>query len=123
MVGKGAGPLPTARSVVRDLQQIRQGWSLPPLEPGLLRPSDLIEQAWYLRCSVDDRPGVFAAVAGALVDENLSIREALQRQAEGGLAHIVLSLENCRWGQVRRVCQSIGGHSWCREVLCLPHLG
>lgn len=123
MVGKGAGSLPTARSVVRDLQQIRQGWSLPPLEAGQLRASERIEEAWYLRCSVDDRPGVFAAIAGALVEQNLSIREAIQRQAEGGLAHIVLSLQVCSWGRVRQVCAEIQGHAWCREVICLPHLG
>lgn len=120
MVGKGAGPLPTARSVVRDLTQLRQMTPVPRLAPARLRDWRALNSNWYLRCSVADRPGVFAAVATALSHQGLSIREATQRQADDGLAHIVLTLQACSWGEVEQVKEAIASHSWSREVLCLP---
>ena len=122
MVGKGAGPLPTARSVVRDLTQLRQMTALPPLQPAALRDWRSVVQGWYLRCSVTDQPGVFAAVATALAQLGLSIREATQISDPGGLAHIVLALQPCSWGQIEQVKQAISAHAWSREVLCLPTL-
>ena len=122
MVGKGAGPLPTARSVVRDLTQLRQMTALPQLQPASLRDWRSIVKGWYLRCSVSDQSGVFAAVATALAELGLSIREATQISEPDGLAHIVLALQPCSWGQIEQVKQAISAHSWSREVLCLPTL-
>jgi homoserine dehydrogenase len=123
MVGKGAGPLPTARSVVRDLSQLRQMTALPTLQPAPLRDWRSIEQGWYLRCSVHDQPGVFASVATSLAQLGLSIREATQvTSREEGAAHIVLALQPCSWGQIEQVKQAISAHAWSREVLSLPSL-
>jgi len=122
MVGKGAGPLPTARSVVRDLSQLRQMTPLPTLQPAPLRDWRSIQQGWYLRCSVADQPGVFASVATALAQLGLSIREATQLASGPDLAHIVLALQPCAWGQIEQVKEVISSHSWSREVLCLPTL-
>ncbi|MFN8611620.1 MAG: homoserine dehydrogenase [Vulcanimicrobiota bacterium] len=121
MVGKGAGPLPTARSVVRDLTQLRQMTPLPPLQPAALRDWRSVHQGWYLRCTVSDQPGVFASVATSLAQLGLSIREATQI-TESEQAHIVLALQPCSWGQIEQVKQAISAHSWSREVLCLPTL-
>lgn len=123
MVGKGAGPLPTARSVVRDLNQLRQRPQVPPLPPAPLRDWRAIEQSWYLRCTVEDRPGVFAAVASALAEQTLSIREATQvAEPNSSQAHIVLALQPAPWGQLERAREVIGGYAWSHDLLCLPIL-
>jgi homoserine dehydrogenase len=122
MVGKGAGALPTARSVVRDLTQLRNLPRPPELQNGQLRDWRDISGGWYMRCTVDDQPGVFASVATALAQQGLSIREAGQQTAEDGRAHIMLTLQPCSWGQMADVEAHIGAHPWSREVLCLPVL-
>ena len=122
MVGKGAGPLPTARSVVRDLSQLRQMTALPTLQPAPVRDWRCIEQGWYLRCSVQDQPGVFASIATSLAELGLSIREATQHSESDELAHIVLALQPCSWGQIEQVKASIAAQPWSRQVLSLPSL-
>lgn len=121
MVGKGAGALPTARSVVRDLTLLRHLPRPPELPEARLRHWGEIESAWYVRCSVEDRPGVFASIASALADHGLSIRDASQVPAEAG-AHIMLTLQSCSWAQVVEVEQAVTAHAWSQDVLCLPVL-
>jgi len=122
MVGKGAGPLPTARSVVRDLNQLRQRLHLPVFQPAPIRDWRAVEQGWYLRCSVEDRPGVFASLASALAEQGLSIREATQVSVAEERAHIVLALQPAPWGQVERAQEVIGAYAWSHEMMCLPIL-
>lgn len=121
MVGKGAGALPTARSVTRDLNQLRSAPPVPELPPATLQSHDDCIGPWYLRCTVADRPGVFASLAGALASGGLSIREASQ-SADGDQAHIVLTLQPCRWGALRQVADFVSACDWSHTTLCLPIL-
>ncbi len=92
--GQGAGMLPTAASVVSDAielgRNILRGTSgrLPHLafHEGLVTRPDLRDAAetrcpFYMRFQVGDRPGVLAAVAGALGSRGISISRMVQDDA------------------------------------------
>lgn len=90
LVGRGAGSLPTAVSVVADLVDVarnrRAGVSgllthgLEAVNRPLAQPRSH-EALWYLRVRVADRPGVLAQIAGALGRHDVSIEQLVQ---EGG---------------------------------------
>ncbi|MBI2391075.1 MAG: homoserine dehydrogenase [Deltaproteobacteria bacterium] len=90
LVGRGAGSLPTAVSVVADLidcaRNRRAGVSglqtigLDVTRRPIAAPQSQ-EALWYLRMRVADRPGVLAQIAGALGAHEVSIEQMVQ---EGG---------------------------------------
>jgi homoserine dehydrogenase len=87
LVGRGAGDMPTAVSVVADLVDVaraRRGG-----EPGLQtrgislaeRPligQDEVVTRYYLRFDVGDHPGVVGSIASALGTEGVSIEQMVQ---------------------------------------------
>ncbi len=90
LVGRGAGSLPTAVSVVADLVDVarnRRAGVAGLLTDGLdvakrpMAPRGSQEAIWYLRMRVADRPGVLAQIAGALGSHDVSIEQMVQ---EGG---------------------------------------
>ena len=90
LVGRGAGSLPTAVSVVADLvdaARSKRAGVAGLLTQGLeisrrpLAPPRTQEAIWYLRARVADRPGVLAQIAGALGQHDVSIEQMVQ---EGG---------------------------------------
>ena len=92
--GAGAGMMPTAMSVVSDLIEVarnvcaRSTGSMPlraqgELEPALLRPIEKLESRYYLRFSVEDRPGVGAAHDHPGPSQGLHLRAFADRK-EGG---------------------------------------
>jgi homoserine dehydrogenase len=87
LVGRGAGAMPTAVSVVADIVEV----SRARLEgqPGLMTrairlgarvlvPMSELETRYYLRFDVADHPGVLSVIAGALGNEGVSIEQMLQ---------------------------------------------
>jgi homoserine dehydrogenase len=90
LVGRGAGALPTAVSVVSDLVDValakRAGVAgertrgLEVTRRPLCAPHTQ-EAVWYLRVRVDDRAGVLAQIAGSLGTHDVSIEQLVQ---EGG---------------------------------------
>lgn len=119
LVGRGAGEMPTAVSVVADIVDV----SRARIEghPGLgtrgirvakrpLVPIDEIESRYYLRFDVADQPGVLAFVAGALGEHEVSIEHMVQdgRAANHTDAVPVLMITHlCREGSVRRAMERI----------------
>ncbi len=87
LIGPGAGAGPTASSVVSDLIDIARGLILPPF---VIRAKDLKpykkalmrthEGGYYIRLSVFDRPGAFAAIAGRMAEQAISIESIVQRR-------------------------------------------
>lgn len=119
--GKGAGMMPTAVSVLSDIiemgRNLLQGTSgrLPflafheKLKPGLRhKPMEEVENEYYLRFEVEDRPGVLARLAGALGEEGVSIRQMVQTDAtpEEG-ASVALITHVAQEGRLRRALQKI----------------
>lgn len=89
--GRGAGERPTASAVVADICDIARGILLPTfgvpvgdLKPSQPRPMSMHEGAYYVRMMLVDAPGVFAGVAAALRDHNVSMESMIQRVREPG---------------------------------------
>ena len=84
--GRGAGERATASAVVADLMDIAVGRRVPTfgVPVGALKTlpiRDLNRRvgASYVRLTVVDRPGVFADIASAFRDEDVSMESVLQR--------------------------------------------
>ncbi len=86
--GPGAGGDATASAVISDIVEIVRagksspmlGFKKPFLEENLyLGSKEEIESRYYLRMSVEDKPGVLAKIATILGDSNISIDTFLQK--------------------------------------------
>jgi homoserine dehydrogenase len=101
--GAGAGSLPTASAVVADLVDVTRAMTADPenrvphlaFQPGELSdtpvlPMDEVVTAYYLRLTVDDRPGVLAAVAGILSEHGISIEAMQQKEPAEGETQVPL---------------------------------
>lgn len=89
--GRGAGAGPTASAVAADLVDIARGTRFPTFGIPVQSlteletvPMDQHRGAYYIRLMVVDRPGVFADVAAALRDEQVSMEAILQHTRAPG---------------------------------------
>ncbi len=95
--GAGAGSLPTASAVVADIIDITRALTTDPgnrvphlaFQPDEL--SDLpvldmeqVETAYYLRLTVEDKPGVLAQITGILGEAGISIEALKQQEPQAG---------------------------------------
>jgi homoserine dehydrogenase len=87
LIGPGAGAGPTASSVVSDLIDIARGQVLPPfviaakdLTPYKKAQMQAHEGGYYIRLSVYDRTGAFAAIAGRMAEQGISLESIVQRR-------------------------------------------
>ena len=87
LIGPGAGAGPTASAVTSDLIDIARGHILPPfgakaksLKPYKKAEMRAHEGGYYIRLSVYDRPGAFAAIAGRMADQGISIESIVKRR-------------------------------------------
>ncbi len=93
LVGEGAGAGPTASAVVSDICDIARGHNgaplivlaskLAPYERAAMRAH---EGGYYIRLSVHDRPGAFAAIAGRMSEHGISLKSIVQ-SPEAGEGH------------------------------------
>ena len=113
--GPGAGGDATASAVVANIIDIARsgrhtamlGYN-KPLENGLkLKSSDAIVSKYYLRISVEDRPGVLAQITKLFGQYNISIETMLQRPASGGYANLLFSTHEAREGNMKEVIGAI----------------
>lgn len=101
--GPGAGAEPTASSVVADIIDIARSIGLdsnlrvPALafHPGRMAavpvlPIEEVRTAYYMRMSVQDKPGVLSAVASILSNNGISIESMIQKPAAEGADHVTL---------------------------------
>ena len=97
--GRGAGAGPTASAVGADLVDIARRRTTPTfavpatdLEALPAAPMERHRGAYYIRLMVLDRPGVFADVAAALRDHDVSMEGVLQRgRAPGAVVPVVMT--------------------------------
>jgi homoserine dehydrogenase len=87
LVGPGAGAKPTASSVVSDLGDVARGishsaFTIPAsqLKPHAEAGVRAHEGGYYIRLSVYDRPGAFAAIAKRMAEENISLESIVQKR-------------------------------------------
>jgi homoserine dehydrogenase len=126
LYGQGAGRLPTAAAVVSDIvelgRNILRGTSgrlphmafhegLAPQRP--LRAAGQGQCPFYLRFSVDDEPGVLAALSGALGARGVSVSRMVQEEtAEPGRVDIVMLTHEAREGDVIAAISAIDSESF-----------
>ena len=109
--GRGAGQGPTASSVISDLvEACRNNRSergfLPYRSEGSLVEIDHTKTSYYVRFSVDDRPGVIADIAAILAKHQIGISgthspvDADHPDAE--FLEMVFLLHSCPFGELKR---------------------
>jgi len=126
LVGRGAGDMPTAVSVVADIVDVAR--SKIEGEPGLatrgiqlsqrpIVPIDEVESRFYLRFDVEDRPGVLGTIATELGAHEVSIEQMVQEgratEAKGAVPVLIIT-HVCSEGAVRGALASISKHGFMR---------
>jgi homoserine dehydrogenase len=113
--GRGAGEGPTASAVVADLVDIARGAKVPTfavkadqLKPANTMPMGRRRGAYYVRFMVVDQPGVFADIAAALRDNEVSMESVLQRgRAPGEPVPVVMTVHDTKEDSMQRCLQAI----------------
>ncbi len=115
--GPGAGAGPTASSVLADVLDIaqdvvtgRRPLAFVPRRRLRVRAPEEHRSRYYLRITVQDRPGVLARIAQALGDAEISIASFIQYEVEGaveGTAEIVLTTHHANGGALRAAIREI----------------
>ena len=125
--GSGAGAGPTASAVAADLVDIARGVQTPVFSIAANKlmklPTLAIEHhvgAYYIRLMVVDRPGVFADVAAALRDEDVSMESILQHtRAPGEPVPVVLTTHETEEASLRRVIDRFEAFETVVETPCV----
>lgn len=113
--GRGAGGGPTASAVIADIIDIARGHRVPlfgiPTSALSSRPTrtmDLHQGAYYVRFNVVDKSGVFAELASALRDNDVSMESVLQRSRDPGqIVPVVMTLHETEEAAMRRAVDQI----------------
>ena len=92
LYGQGAGAMPTGSAVVSDVIDIARSIQkqtsgrVPPTSfpepqriPIRIRSKEELTSRYYLRCMVQDRPGVLSQISGVLGNHGISIMSVLQQ--------------------------------------------
>jgi homoserine dehydrogenase len=119
LVGRGAGDMPTAVSVVADIVDVarskmegQSGLATRGIQlaPRPLAPLDELEARYYLRFDVADQPGVLGVIAGVLGEQHVSIEQMVQegRAKSDEPVPVLIITHMCREGSVRRAIEAIG---------------
>lgn len=118
LIGLGAGGGPTASAVVSDIIDIARGHILPPfgakakdLKPYKKAQIGAHEGGYYIRLSVYDRTGAFAAIAKRMAEQGISLESIVQRRAQaeqkGSAADVVLITHKTTEAAVRKALTAI----------------
>jgi homoserine dehydrogenase len=124
--GRGAGQMPTASAVVADIIDMAVGraqrtfqtlrlWSggaVGGRDNGItLMPPSAVRSRFYLRLSIQDRPGVLADAARALANHHISISSVIQHEAleehEGDVVPLVIMTHTASTGSFRAAVADI----------------
>ena len=125
LIGRGAGGAATASAVTSDLIDIARGNILPPfgatakaLKPYKKAQMQAHEGGYYIRLSVYDRTGAFAAIASRMADQGISIESIVQRRPgadlpgfnrrdEGAPAFVVMITHQTTEAAIRKALAAI----------------
>lgn len=125
MEGRGAGEGPTASAVCADIADIARGINVPAfgvpaasLKPAATVSMDAHRGAYYIRLMVIDQPGIFADIAAALRDNDVSMESILQhgRGAQGQAVPVVLTLHETEEVHAAAVIETISGFDGVLEA-------
>jgi len=132
LYGRGAGGNPTGTAVLSNVleiaQQLARGHTGPTLLAGFQNADPLPLSArsqplsWFLRLTVNDRPGILACTAEAIANEGINIDSVIQEphMPKDGLSFVITSEPTCEH-TVRRAIQAINKFEFMKQpVLLLP---
>ncbi len=117
--GRGAGREATSSAVVADIVDVARNLQagarrrVPAFHPhaGYSRivPMAEVRTRYYLRVQVADRPGVLAAIAGALGRAGISIASVTQKETRGPSVPLVILTHEAAEAAMSRALQDIRG--------------
>jgi homoserine dehydrogenase len=126
--GRGAGMEPTASAVVGDLMDISRnilagigrrvsarGFQDASIADLPIKPIGESISRYYLRFSAVDKPGVLAAIAGALGKYNISIESMIQTGRSGDYVPIVIITHEAAERDILAALAEIDGLEMIRE--------
>jgi homoserine dehydrogenase len=122
--GHGAGGYPTAVAVMSDVRAIAEGSVQVRLPAKKMKVVGDVVAPHYLRFVVDDRPGIVAAIAGALAAQGINIDSLLQHRgyADERLPFVVTT-EPCSSAMLAGAMAEMGAMEFMVEApLCLEIL-
>jgi homoserine dehydrogenase len=128
--GRGAGQDPTASSVLADLAEASVGLESSRFCYGFTshdlygkcQPVEHAVSKYYLRLSVDDRPGVLAQIAGALGESGIGILSVIQPETHWGSAMLVLMIHDAPFGAMRSAAEKIASLACVKDTPALFHV-
>lgn len=96
--GRGAGKYPTASAVVGDIIDIARNMAFGAnsrigctcYEEKPILDINELNNEFYIRMTVTDRPGVLAGIAGVFGNNNVSLASVLQKNTGGPTAELIL---------------------------------
>lgn len=124
--GRGAGAKPTSSAIIADLLEVarglKHGLSLRPtplIDPSKkVIPMDRIVTRFYIRMSVEDRPGVLAQIAKVLGDRSISINSVIQKETDPVTksAEIVIMTHDAVDADIHSALNALKKFSGVREI-------
>ncbi len=113
--GPGAGAKPTATAVLADVAEaarcIVYRCNNGVIEGSFRKTSFLsindLNSRFYLRFLAEDRPGVFASLANAFGDQQVSLDMVIQKRRFGSTAEIVLVTHNTKESYFRKALEQV----------------
>ena len=129
--GRGAGQDPTSSSVLSDLAEASIGLQSPRFCYGFTshdlygkcQPIEDSVSKYYLRLSVDDRPGVLAQIAGALGEAEIGILSVIQPETHSeGAAVLVLMIHDALFGSMAAAVAQISALACVKSAPALLHV-
>lgn len=120
--GHGAGGNPTAVAVVSDLRQAARSCGCgagSANHSGIVscEVTNDVEEPQYLRFVVRDRPGIIAALAGALSRHHINLDAVLQKPGhEKSALPFVITLEPCKQSSLAAALQEISKFDFLAEA-------
>lgn len=123
--GRGAGSLPTASAVMGDVINTAQhilngtagtGMIMTDIKRIPFYSSGKLKNLYYFRLIVEDITGVLAQIASVFSDNDVSIKEVVQKRKTEGAAELVIVTENTMRQNILRVEKSLKVLPGMREV-------
>ncbi len=116
--GQGAGQDATASAVLSDLADaaldLKCGTKnrIPPFVPherdGAVLPMDDVVSRYYVRLTVEDRPGVFAKIAGVLAKAKIGISSIIQPEGHNGVTvPVILMIHDAPNAAMRKALDAV----------------
>ncbi len=113
-VGQGAGPSATSSAVIGDvLELLTSGtsaaggtaWNI--FADSELAPVTSVSNAFYMRLTVSDMPGVLADVGGCLGRLDVSLASVVQKKTDGKSAELVMLTHSVNEGNMAKALEQL----------------